>query len=165
MKGQKKMNSDCIFCKIIAGEIPSTKIYEDEYTLAFMDISPIIKGHALVIPKSHHDPITQTPDEVLSHCIITAKLVAQAQMDVLGADGVNLHQANGAAAGQVVPHIHFHVIPRYNDDNHHWNWNGKEYNSTEEMTEVGEKLKREMLSATGGSACGGKGGKADRKRM
>jgi len=147
MKGQKKMNSDCIFCKIIAGEIPSAKVYEDEYTLAFMDISPIIKGHTLVIPKFHHDPITKTPDEVLSRCIVMAKRVAQAQINVLDADGVNLHQANGAAAGQVVPHIHFHVIPRYDDDNHHWNWNGKEYDSMEEMAGIGEKLKAEMLKS------------------
>jgi len=140
------MNSDCIFCKIIAGEIPSSKVYEDEYTLAFMDISPIVKGHTLVIPKSHHDPITKTPDEVLSRCIIMAKRVAQAQMNVLDADGVNLHQANGAAAGQVVPHIHFHVIPRYDDDNHHWNWNSREYDSMDEMAGIGERLNAEMLN-------------------
>lgn len=139
------MNSDCIFCKIIAGEIPSTKIYEDEDTLAFLDISPIVKGHTLVIPKCHHNPITQTPDDVLAKCICVAKKIAQAQTEALGADGVNLHQANGSAAGQVVPHIHFHVIPRFDSDGHHWNWSGKEYNSMNEMAEMGGKLKAEML--------------------
>ncbi len=141
------MSEDCIFCKIVAGEIPAAKIYEDEYTLAFMDISPIVKGHALVIPKDHYDPITQTPDDVLGRCMSVAKRVAQAQIDALGADGVNLHQANGAAAGQVVPHIHFHVIPRFEDDGHHWNWSGKEYDSMEEMGENAEMLKREMLKS------------------
>jgi len=139
------MSEDCIFCKIVAGEIPAAKIYEDEYTLAFMDISPIVKGHALVIPKDHYDPITQTPDDVLGRCMGVAKRIAQAQIDALGADGVNLHQANGAAAGQVVPHIHFHVIPRFDDDGHHCNWSGKEYDSMEEMGENAEKLKAEML--------------------
>ncbi len=139
------MSEDCIFCKIVAGEIPSTKVYEDEHTLAFMDISPIVKGHTLVIPKQHHDPITQTPDDILARCISVAKRIAQAQMDALGADGVNLHQANGVAAGQVVPHIHFHVIPRFDKDGHHWNWSGKEYDSMEEMERVGEKLKTEII--------------------
>jgi len=138
------MDSNCIFCKIVAGEIPSTKVYEDEYVLAFMDIGPIVKGHVLVIPKVHYDPLTETPDEVLARCISVAKKVAQAQMSALGADGVNLHQANGSAAGQEVPHLHFHVIPRYNDDGHNWNWNAKEYDSVEEMGEKAEKLKRKI---------------------
>ncbi len=141
------MSDDCIFCKIVAGEIPATKVYEDEYTLAFMDISPIIKGHVLVIPKEHYDPIMQAPDDVLGRCVSVAKRIAQAQVDALGADGVNLHQANGVAAGQVVPHIHFHVIPRFDGDGHHWNWSGKEYDSMEEMGENAEMLKREMLKS------------------
>jgi histidine triad (HIT) family protein len=135
------MSADCIFCKIVAGEIPSTKVYEDEKTLAFMDISPVIQGHALVIPKAHFDPITETPTEELAGCMAVAKEIARAQIDVLGADGVNLHQANGAAAGQVVPHIHFHVIPRYKDDGHHWNWTHRDYDSMDDMAAIGEKLK------------------------
>ena len=135
------MSTDCIFCKIIAGEIPSTRIYEDENTLVFMDINPIIHGHALVIPKQHHAQITDTPTDALARCIAVAKRVAKAQIDALGAEGVNLHQANGSVAGQVVNHIHFHVIPRFSGDGHHWNWNNKAYDSIEAMSEIGTKLK------------------------
>jgi len=135
------MNEDCIFCKIVAGDLPSTRIYEDDDTLAFMDISPVVHGHALVIPKAHYDPITETPDSALAACMAVVKRVAQAQMDALGADGVNLHQANGAVAGQVVPHVHFHVIPRFDGDGHHWNWRHCDYDSMDDMAAMGEKLK------------------------
>jgi len=135
------MNEDCIFCKIVAGDIPSTRIYEDDDTLAFMDISPIVHGHALVIPKAHYDPITETPESALAGCMAVVKRVAQAQIDALGADGVNLHQANGAVAGQVVPHVHFHEIPRFDGDGHHWNWRHCDYDSMDDMAAMGEKLK------------------------
>jgi histidine triad (HIT) family protein len=134
------MSDDCIFCKIVAGDIPATKVYEDEHTLAFMDIAPIVKGHTLVIPKEHYDTMADTPDIVLARCMVVVKLVAQAQQSALNADGVNLHQANGVAAGQVVPHLHFHVIPRFNNDEHHWNWSGKEYDSINEMSETAKKI-------------------------
>lgn len=127
------MSQDCIFCKIIAGELPATKIYEDEDTLAFMDIGPVVKGHALVIPKEHYDPITGTPPEVLQKLITIVQKVAKAQYKGLNADGVNVSQANGAIAGQEVPHIHFHVIPRFKDDDHSWNWQAGSYDSVEEM--------------------------------
>lgn len=133
--------SDCIFCKIVEKEIPATIVYEDEHTLAFMDIAPIVKGHVLVIPKTHYDPITETPDEVIARLHTVAKRVAQAQIDGVGADGVNIMQNNGAAAGQEVPHIHIHVIPRFNDDGHHWNWNAKKYGDFDEMNELAEKMR------------------------
>ena len=107
---------NCIFCKIVAGQIPSIKLYEDADVLAFMDIGPIVKGHALVIPKAHYNPLAATPDGVLAKVIAVVRRIAQAQMEGLGADGVNVHQANGAAAGQVVPHVHFHVVPRIGCD-------------------------------------------------
>ena len=135
---------ECIFCKIIAGEIPATKIYEDDDMLVFMDIGPIIKGHALVIPKKHYDPVTDTPDEILARLHLTAKRIAQAQMNGLGADGVNIMQNNGEAAGQEVPHIHIHVIPRFRDDGHHWNWNAKKYDDFEEMNVLAEKLREQL---------------------
>ena len=119
--------NDCVFCKIVAGTIPATKVYENDDVLAFMDIGPIVRGHVLVIPKVHCNPITATPDDVLAKVIAVVRLVAHAQMDGLGADGINVHQANGAAAGQVVPHVHFHVVPRYANDGHHWNWTARPY--------------------------------------
>jgi len=136
--------SDCIFCKIVAKEIPSTVVYEDDDVLAFMDIDPIIKGHALVISKKHYDPVTETPDEILAKLHGVAKRIAAAQMNGLGADGVNIMQNNGAAAGQVVPHIHVHVIPRFDGDGHHWNWNAKKYKNFDEMVELAEKMRKHL---------------------
>ena len=133
--------SDCIFCKIVAKEIPATVIYEDDDVLVFMDIGPIIKGHALVIPKMHYDPVTETPDTILTRLHLAAKKVAQAQIDGLGADGVNIMQNNGTAAGQEVPHIHVHVIPRFAEDGHHWNWAAKKYDDFKEMGELADKLR------------------------
>jgi len=109
-----------------------------------MDIGPIIKGHALVIPKKHYDPITTTPDDILAKLHITAKRVATAQMNGLGADGVNIMQNNGAAAGQEVPHIHVHVIPRFENDGHHWNWNPTTYDNFDEMAELAEKMQNHL---------------------
>ncbi|QHI69503.1 HIT family protein [Tichowtungia aerotolerans] len=131
-----------IFEKIVNREIPATIVYEDQDTLAFMDIGPIIKGHVLVIPKTCYDPITETPDEVLCKLIRVAKQVASAQMNVLGADGVNIIQNNGKTAGQEVPHLHFHVIPRFENDGHHWNWNAKCYDNPEEMEQLAEKIRK-----------------------
>ena len=136
--------SECIFCKIAAKEIPATVIYEDEQVLVLMDIGPIIKGHALVIPREHYDPVTETPDRILAPLHLTAKRVAQAQMNALGADGVNIMQNNGKASGQEVPHIHIHVIPRFIGDGHHWNWNAGKYEDPDELEKLAGKL-RECL--------------------
>jgi histidine triad (HIT) family protein len=116
------METDCIFCKIVAGQIPSTRVYEDADTLAFMDIGPVVKGHTLVIPKAHHNPITGVPLPLLQKVIATVQRIAAALYAGLGADGVNVTQANGPCAGQVVPHLHFHIIPRHAHDGrlHHW---------------------------------------------
>lgn len=135
------MNDRCIFCKIIQGEIPCERIYEDSDVLAFMDIGPIIKGHALVVPKEHWDPITEVPSGLLGRVMDAVQRVAAAQMTALHADGVNIHQANGAAAGQVIPHVHFHVIPRFNDDGHRWNWTPGAYASPAEMKEIAARLR------------------------
>ena len=138
------MSANCLFCRIVAGEIPSTRVYEDADTLAFMDIGPIIKGHTLVIPKKHYDPITQTPEDVLAKVMVVVRKIAQAQMNGLKADGVNVLNANGTAAGQQVPHIHFHVVPRFKTDGHHWNWAAKKYDSMEEMKKLAEEIKNAL---------------------
>lgn len=135
------MNNTCIFCKIVKGEIPSTKVYEDEAVLAFMDIAPIIKGHTLVIPKEHWDDIFSTPASMLARVAAVAQKIALAQMNGLKADGVNIVQANRKAAGQIVPHLHVHVIPRFVTDGHHWNWAAKKYENIEEMTRFAESIR------------------------
>jgi histidine triad (HIT) family protein len=133
--------SDCIFCRIVRGELPCEKLYEDDQVLAFMDIGPIIKGHALVIPKAHYDPITAMPADLLGRVIAVVQRIARAQFDGLRADGVNVHQTNGAAAGQVVPHVHFHVIPRFHTDGHSWNWRAGKYADPGEMRTLAAQIR------------------------
>ncbi len=107
---------DCLFCKIIAGELPAEKLDEDEHTLSFMDINPWTRGHALVIPKQHARNIHEISDESLARVMSAAKRLAAKARDNLGADGVNLLNSAEAAAWQTVFHFHVHVIPRYEDD-------------------------------------------------
>lgn len=138
------MDPTCIFCKIVSGEIPSERVYEDDEIIAFMDIGPIIPGHTLVIPRKHIDPITVAPPALLSDLIRVVQRIAGAHMNGLKADGVNIMQNNGKAAGQEVPHLHFHVIPRFINDGHHWNWNPKSYNDSEECTYFAEQIRSHL---------------------
>ena len=135
------MQKDCVFCGIAAGRLPCTTLYEDDDAMAFMDIGPVVKGHALVIPKRHYDPITETPPDVLQRLIVLVQKVAKAQKAGLGADGINVTQANGATAGQIVPHIHFHVIPRFVRDGHHWNWKAGQYDSRHELETFAARIR------------------------
>lgn len=110
------MKNDCIFCAIAAGEIPSFKIYEDELVLAYLDINPFSEGHTLVIPKAHSTGLVDTPDETLAAVIARVKKVAAHLKAALPCDGFNILQNNGAAAGQTVMHLHFHIVPRYGNE-------------------------------------------------
>jgi len=115
------MTEDCIFCKIVRGEIPSSKVYEDENIFAFLDIAPVHKGHTLVIPKEHFETILDIPEEELKELILAVKKIAIAVEKSVGADGFVITMSNKKAAGQVVPHAHFHIIPRFEDDGlKHW---------------------------------------------
>jgi histidine triad (HIT) family protein len=107
---------DCIFCKIVAGELPSAVVDEDERTIAFMDISPATRGHALVIPREHAADVLSVGAEDLQAVAIASKRLAARVKERLGADGVNLLNACGAVAFQSVFHFHVHVIPRYEGD-------------------------------------------------
>lgn len=106
----------CIFCKIIAGEIPSKKVYEDENVLAILDISQVTFGHTLVMPKRHADNIIQADEETVKNCISAAKKLAAQITANTGAAGCNILNNCGEAAGQTVNHLHFHIIPRYSDN-------------------------------------------------
>ena len=110
------MKNDCIFCAIAAGEIPCFKIYEDDETLAYLDINPFSEGHALVIPKRHAADISEIGEAELADLVLRVKKVATHLKDALPCDGFNILQNNGAAAGQTVRHIHFHIVPRHNGD-------------------------------------------------
>ncbi|MBU1131428.1 HIT family protein [Patescibacteria group bacterium] len=121
---------DCIFCKIIEGELPSAKVYEDKRILAFLDINPVNKGHVLVIPKEHYNNFLELPPDLLKELIVVVQKLSQPIMEAVGADGFNLVLNNGQAAGQLVHHVHFHIIPRFNNDNLH-PWPGKTYQENE----------------------------------
>ena len=131
---------DCIFCKIVKGEIPSTKVYEDENTLAFLDIKPVNIGHILVIPKKHFKNIYDTPDEVLSELIKISKKISIAVKKSLGADGVNVTMNNEPASGQIIFHTHIHIIPRIEGDGFGV-WHGKRDYNEDEKNEVAQKIK------------------------
>jgi histidine triad (HIT) family protein len=107
---------DCLFCKIVAGEIPATIVAQDERTVTFMDINPATRGHALVIPRAHARDVHAIDPEDLAAVAASAQRIAARAVAQLGADGVNLLQSNGAAAWQTVFHFHLHVIPRYAGD-------------------------------------------------
>lgn len=131
---------DCVFCKIVVGEMPSEKVYEDEHTVAFLDISPVSKGHVLVIPKQHYKDFLDTPGEILEYTIKTIKKIAPKLMIAVEADGFNIGMNNGEASGQVVKHLHFHIIPRFHSDNLRM-WDGVAYEEGE-MKVYGDKIRK-----------------------
>ena len=110
------MEADCIFCKIVAGELPSERIDEDERTVSFMDINPATRGHALVVPRAHSTDLLSVEPADLDACAHAAQRLTRRVSERLGAAGVNLLNSCGAAAWQTVFHFHIHVIPRYRDD-------------------------------------------------
>ena len=109
-------DADCLFCKIVAGEVPATRVREDERTIAFMDINPATRGHLLVIPRKHARDLLEVPADDLAACAAAAKELAAQVGERLGADGVNLLNSCGREAWQTVFHFHVHVIPRYAGD-------------------------------------------------
>ncbi|MBL8158205.1 HIT family protein [bacterium] len=116
-----KTDPNCIFCKIVAGELPKFKVYEDENTLSFLTIEPMSKGHTLVIPKEHVPNVFETSPDTWSLAQETVRKVAHAVEKAMQADGVNINMNNREHAGQVVDHFHIHIIPRYKgDDLQHW---------------------------------------------
>jgi histidine triad (HIT) family protein len=108
--------SDCIFCKIVAGHIPCTKVFEDESALAFMDICPLNKGHLLVIPKAHYENILEMDPELYGHLASLICKLAKAVNMSIAPQGMNVMQLNGKAGNQVVPHVHLHLVPRWEGD-------------------------------------------------
>ncbi len=131
---------DTIFSKIGRGEIPSTRIYEDDICFVILDINPVKKGHSLVIAREAYPNMQSTPDEVLTHMILVAKKIDAAQRRALGSEGSNIIINNDPASGQEVPHLHIHVIPRYSGDGRkHFQEHDKYADG--EMAEYGAKLR------------------------
>ncbi|MFP4112285.1 MAG: HIT family protein [Candidatus Woesearchaeota archaeon] len=141
---------DCIFCKIVKGDIPSTKVYEDEYSAAFMDIMPAVKGHTLVIPKNHHETYLDIPYETLENMAKTIKKVAFGVIKAMSATGYKIEIFNGESAGQAVKHAHFHIVPRYENDDLKYredkNWwvPKKELYSEGEIEEIADSIRKNM---------------------
>ena len=131
----------CIFCRILAGEVPCSEVYADEHALAFLDIHPFEKGHTLVIPRFHAERLVDLPTERLARLMPAVQTAAALLLKRLPCDGFNLLQSNGACATQVVPHVHFHVIPRWNG--RPIRWLASEYESMGEMTALAARLRGE----------------------
>jgi histidine triad (HIT) family protein len=118
---------DCLFCKMVAGQIPVTKIYEDDVVLSFLDIGPISDGHTLVIPKQHFEKLHDCPAELLEQVASRLGKIAAAVVDAMNSDGYNILCNNGRAAGQLIEHLHFHIIPRNSGDGVFNRWPAYEY--------------------------------------
>jgi len=134
---------ECIFCKIIKGEIPASKIFEDKDMLCFLDILPINKGHVLVIPKKHAETVLQCDSEIWEKLMGRAKVIVGAIKQSLNPDGINIFVNNGKAAGQEVPHLHIHVVPRFRNDEQTFKWKQGKYDDGE-MLEVSDKIKKAL---------------------
>lgn len=130
----------CVFCKIVAGEIPAVRIYEDEAVLAFLDIGPISDGHTLVIPKQHCAKVHECDPQILSSVAARLGKIAKAVVEAMDADGYNVLVNNGAAAGQVVEHLHFHIIPRKTGDKVLTQWPAYKY-ATGRVEEIAAQIR------------------------
>jgi histidine triad (HIT) family protein len=135
--------ADCIFCHIIKGELPCAKVYEDERVISFLDINPINAGHTLVLPKIHYATLFDISEEELQRCTAACKKIAKAVFKGTNATGLNLFQNNFRPAGQLIDHVHFHLIPRYPQDNLFSSWPGKPYQQGE-LEKMLKKIRAEM---------------------
>ncbi len=131
---------DCIFCKLANGEIPTNAIYEDDDFKVILDMGPATKGHALILPKEHYANLFELPEETASKVMVLAKRQATKMKERLNCQGFNLVQNNGECAGQTVMHFHYHLIPRYENDNQNILWKPTSP-SAEELKEICECLK------------------------
>ena len=134
---------DCIFCQIISGELPCAKVYEDERVISFLDINPVNMGHTLVLPKPHYATLFDIPEADLQACAAVSQKVARAVFKATGAVGLNFFQNNLRPAGQLIDHVHFHLIPRYAQDNFINPWPVKPYLQGE-LERVLKKIKAEI---------------------
>jgi histidine triad (HIT) family protein len=131
--------SDCIFCKIVKGEIPCAKVFEDDKVIAFLDISPANKGHALIVTKKHYETLLDVPDDILCDIMAKAKKLARAMSSALGNEGFNILMNNKKVAGQLVPHAHMHIIPRFEGDRVKLEWSHEKY-AGKEIDEFKDKI-------------------------
>jgi len=132
---------NCVFCKIVKGEIPCSKIWEDEEFLAFLSIDPVCDGHTIVIPKKHYENVFVCDDEVLGKLNIVCKKIGLILRERLGCEGVNILNNSGESAGQEIFHIHFHVFPRFEGDGHKL-WFFDKSENLRDLEEVAKSLNK-----------------------
>ncbi|MCH5266060.1 MAG: HIT family protein [Lachnospiraceae bacterium] len=138
------MKEDCIFCKILAGEIPSATVYEDDSFKAILDVNPAARGHVIILPKTHAANLYELPDEEASKIMVVAKKIAIALKETYHCDGINVLQNNGEASGQTVFHLHVHVIPRYTGDTDTINIGWKPQETPSDMAAIVEEIKANL---------------------
>ena len=134
---------DCLFCKIVTGEIPSTKVYEDNTVFAFLDIRPVNIGHILIVPKAHYANLYETPNETIAHMMVVAKKLSIAIKEALNADGINIEMNNDGPAGQIIFHTHLHIIPRFEGDGF-THWHGARGYHEGEADEIAQKIQSSL---------------------
>lgn len=135
-------DENCIFCKILAGEIPSTAVYEDDDFKAILDVNPAARGHVIILPKNHAANIYELPDEDASKIMVVAKKIATAIEKAYHCDGVNILQNNGEVAGQTVFHLHVHVIPRFKGDTVNIGW--KQGDMPEDLDAICKEIQAQL---------------------
>ncbi len=140
----KPNTKSCIFCSIIDGKLQAVKLYEDSQYIAFMDKYPINTGHTLLLPKKHHKSIFSMQDEEIGKLFSTVSFLAKAIVKALEAKGLNIGQNNGRAANQIVPHVHVHIIPRFNYDSPNGRWPSRTLVSDEELNKIAQKIKSSL---------------------
>lgn len=136
--------NDCLFCKIIAQELPCHQVYEDNNWLAFLDINPVNLGHILVLPKQHHRNLLDLPENLLREIGPLIQKIALAAKEATQADGINIGWNNEASAGQIIFHSHIHIIPRFKGDGF-IHWKGKDNITQEEFAETKESIKKALI--------------------
>lgn len=132
---------DCIFCRIVAGEVPAAKVLEDESAVAFLDVGPVAVGHTLLIPRKHVETLDELSVEDAAATLRHLPRLVKAVCSATGCEGVNVLQNNGRVAQQFVPHVHFHIIPRSSGDEFHFNWPAGTY-SEGQMDTLAEKIRK-----------------------
>ncbi len=137
-------DESCIFCKIVAGQIPASTVFEDEHLMAFLDIGPATHGHTLVVPKGHYESLADLPPDLAAAIGRTLPRLARAVVQATDAEGLNLVNNNGAVAGQSVFHVHFHLVPRFRDDDVRWPWPSHPYDDDAQRDGILEAIRKAL---------------------
>jgi len=135
----------CKFCQIVAKRIPANIVYEDEYTISFLDIRPASIGHTLLVPRQHFEKLSDVPSTIIRELAISLQTISACIVKAVNADGLNILQNNGSAAGQVIPHVHFHLIPRFSGDGLHLGAFRQGHTEDKLMKQVSERIRSCVL--------------------